>query len=125
MPMLISRVLAVAAVSVVLAACNSGSNSGSPAASTTNQPPSPHPPAATTDADWTPAADALGRTGKLGDNKTAYRVTLTRNDLQVTTDNVPIKPGLSLGGYAAFARYDNNMTLLMGDLVVTEAELPR
>jgi hypothetical protein len=31
-----------------------------------------------------------------------------------------IKPGLSLGGYAAFAGYDNSETLLMGDLVVTE-----
>jgi hypothetical protein len=38
---------------------------------------------------------------------------------------VAIKPGLSLGGYAAFARYDNNETLLMGDLVVTEAEVPK
>ena len=70
-------------------------------------------------------ADALGRTGKLGDNNTAYRVALVRNDLQVTTDGVAIKPGLSLGGYAAFARYDDNQTLLMGDLVVTEAELPK
>lgn len=79
----------------------------------------------TTDADWKPVADALARAGKLGDNGTAYRVALVRNDLQVTTDGVPIKPGLSLGGYAAFARYDNNQTLLMGHLVVTEAELPR
>ena len=37
---------------------------------------------------------------------------------------VAIKPGLSLGGYAAFARYDNNETLLMGDLVI-EAEVPK
>jgi hypothetical protein len=50
---------------------------------------------------------------------------LVRNDIQVTTDGVAIKPGLSLGGYAAFARYGNNETLLMGDLVVTEAELPK
>jgi len=48
-----------------------------------------------------------------------------RNDLQVTTYGVAIKPGLSLGGYAVFVRYDNNETLLMGDLVVTEAELPK
>ena len=47
-----------------------------------------------------------------------------RNDLQVTTDGVAIKPGLSLGGYAAFVRYGNNETLLMADLVITEAELP-
>jgi hypothetical protein len=79
----------------------------------------------TTDADWKPVADILGRTGKLGDNNTAYRIALPRNDLQVTSYGVAIKPGLSLGGYAAFAAYPNNDTLLMGDLVVTEAELPR
>jgi hypothetical protein len=37
---------------------------------------------------------------------------------------VAIKPGLSLGGYAAFTRYSET-TMLMGDLVVTEAELPK
>jgi len=79
----------------------------------------------TTDSDWKPVADALGRSGKLGDNNTAYRVALPRNDLQVTSYGVAIKPGLSLGGYSAFARYTDNMTLLMGDLVVTEAELPK
>jgi hypothetical protein len=46
-------------------------------------------------------ADTLGRTGNLGDDNTVYRVALPRNDLHVTTDNVAIKPGLSLGGYAA------------------------
>lgn len=34
-----------------------------------------------------------------------------------------IKPGLSLGGYAAFAKYRHTI-MLMGDLVVTETELP-
>lgn len=68
---------------------------------------------------------ALGRSGKLGDNNTAYRINLPRNDLHITSYGVDIKPGLSLGGYAAFARYDNNETLLMGDLVITEEELPK
>jgi hypothetical protein len=57
----------------------------------------------TTDADSKPVADALGRTGKLGDNNTAFRVTLVHNDLQVTNDGVAIKQRLLLGGYAAFA----------------------
>ncbi len=118
------RTVAIAAaVALVIAGCGSGSKGG--AGSSTSQPPSPRSAATTTDADWKPVADALGRAGKLGDNNTAYRVSLVRNDLQVTTDGVPIKPGLSLGGYAAFARYDDNQTLLMGDLVVTEAELPK
>lgn len=115
--------IAATVVVVLAAGCSSGAKSG-PGAS--NQHGSnPHSPLTTTEADWKPVADVLGRTGKLGDNNTAYRVALPRNDLQVTTDSVAVKPGLSLGGYAGFARYDNNETLLMGDLVITETELPK
>lgn len=113
---------ASAAVMVLIAGCGSGSNSGP---STSTQESGSRSPLTTTDADWKPVADTLGRTGKLGDNNTAYRVNLPRNDLHITSYGVDIKPGLSLGGYAAFARYDNNLTLLMGDLVVTEQELPK
>jgi hypothetical protein len=77
---------------------------------------------ATTAADWKPVTDTLGRTGKLGDKDTTYRIALPRTDLAVVTQDVPIKPGLSLGGYAVFAKYDDG-AMLMGDLVVTEAEL--
>src|ERR1700741_2654939 len=112
-----------AAVAVVLAGCGSGTREG--AAGGNGQAVTPRSAVPPTDADWKPVADALGRTGKLGDSNTAYRVALVRNDLQVSTDGVAIKPGLSLGGYAAFVRYGNNETLLMGDLVVTEAELPK
>jgi hypothetical protein len=119
----VTRTVAITAtVAVVLAACSLGSKGGT--GNGKDQVGNPHSAVKTTDADWRPVTDALGRTGKLGDNNTAYRVGLVRNDLQVTTDGVAIKPGLSLGGYAAFARY-NNETLLMGDLVVTEAELPK
>lgn len=116
--------VATAAVALALATgCSSGSHT---AANTTEQnPPSPQTPVTTTDSDWKPVADALGRGGKLGDNNTAYRVALPRTDLHVTSYGVAIKPGLSLGGYAAFARYPDNQTLLMGDLVVTEAEVPK
>jgi hypothetical protein len=58
----------------------------------------------------------------LGDKNSTYRIPLTRNDLSVVTQNVPIKPGLSLGGYAVFAKYDDGV-MLMADLVVTEAEV--
>jgi hypothetical protein len=116
-----ARAVAIAAtVVVVVAGCSSGSKGGAGSGQGVNLSPA----LATTDADWKSVADALGRAGKLGDNNTAYRVNLVRNDLQVTTEGVAIKPGLSLGGYAAFVRYGNNETLLMGDLVVTEAELP-
>jgi Domain of Unknown Function (DUF1259) len=120
----VAETVAIAAtVAVVLAGCSSGSKGG--AGSGNGQGGNPRSALTTTDADWKPVADALGRSGKLGNNNTAYRVNLVRNDLQVSTDGVAIKPGLSLGGYAAFVRYDNDETLLMGDLVITEAELPK
>jgi Domain of Unknown Function (DUF1259) len=119
----VETVAIAAMVALVLAGCSSGSKEG--AGTGNGQGGNPRSALTTSEADWKPVADALGRTGKLGDNNTAYRVNLVRNDLQVTTEGVAIKPGLSLGGYAAFVRYDNNETLLMGDLVVTEAELPK
>lgn len=116
--------IAIAAtVAMVLAGCSSAAKNGAGSGSEPNG--KTLAAVATTDADWRPVADALGRSGKLGDNNTAYRVNLPRNDLHITSYGVDIKPGLSLGGYAAFARYDNNETLLMGDLVVTEEELPK
>ncbi|OMC42977.1 DUF1259 domain-containing protein [Mycobacterium sp. IS-1264] len=117
------RIIAsAAAAAVVLAGC-SGSKGGG--GSGNGQAGNPRSAVTTSDADWKPVADALGRSGKLGDNNTAYRINLPRNDLHITSYGVDIKPALSLGGYAAFARYDNNETLLMGDLVITEEELPK
>ena len=120
----IAAAIAIAATAtVVLAtACSTSSNKDANAPQT-NQPAAQNP-ITTSDSDWKPVTDILGRTGKLGDNNTAYRVALTRNDLQVTSYGVAIKPGLSLGGYAVFVRYPNNQTLLMGDLVITETEVP-
>lgn len=107
---------------VALAACT-----GPPP--TTNPTPSPSSaapgmaegPVATTDADWAGVRTALGRAGTL--SGTVYRVSLPRSDLAVTSQGVALKPGLALGGYLAFTRYPDT-TLVMGDLVVTEAELP-
>jgi hypothetical protein len=84
--------------------------------------PSGEVPVATSDADWASVRDALGRSGTLAG--TVYRVSLPRSDLAVTSQGVAIRPGLSLGGYAAFTRYAET-SMLMGDLVVTEAELPK
>ena len=115
------------ATTLVLAVAGAGR--GSTGTSTNSGPtsapqPSGRAPAQATDADWAPVTEALGRTGKLGDDGTVYRVSLPRTDLNVVSRGVPVKPGLSLGGYAAFARYDDG-TLVMGDLVVTEDELPK
>ncbi|AHH96842.1 lipoprotein [Kutzneria albida DSM 43870] len=79
-------------------------------------------PMSTTDADWQPVVDVLGRKGTLSPDRTVYRIPLPRNDLTVTSHGVVIKAGFALGGYATWAMYED-MVLLMGDLVVTEPEL--
>jgi hypothetical protein len=119
-PLRSATLLAAALLAVALAGCgnsNDTSDTGTHGEGT-------HRPVTTSDADWTSVTDALGRTGKFGDSNTVYRIPLVRSDLQVVTVGVPIKPGLSLGGYVAFAKYDD-ATMVMGDLVVTEAELPK
>lgn len=115
----VAGIAIAATVMVVLAGCSSGSKGG------TGQPASPRSAVTTGDADWKSVSAALGRSGKLGDNNTAFRINLPRNDLHITSYGVDIKPGLSLGGYVAFARYGNSETMMMGDLVVTEEELPK
>ena len=112
------------AATLVLAVAGCGNTSTSTTGPTSAQQGSGQAPAQTTDADGAPVTDTLGRTGKLGDDGTVYRVSLPRTDLNVVSRGVTVKPGLPLGGYAAFARYDD-ATLVMGDLVVTEDELPK
>ncbi|WP_416223031.1 DUF1259 domain-containing protein [Streptomyces sp. VB1] len=81
-------------------------------------------PVETSTQDWKGVADVLGREGKL-QGGTVYRTGFPRSDLKVTSQGVTVKPGLSLGSWAAFARYDGGTTMAMGDLVVTEDELPK
>jgi hypothetical protein len=114
-----ATLLTTALLAVALAGCGSSETSH-----TGTHGDGTHRPVTTSNADWKSVTDALGRTGKFGDSNTVYRIPLVRSDLQVVTVGVPIKPGLSLGGYVAFAKYDD-ATMVMGDLVVTEAELPK
>ncbi|GAB1640849.1 DUF1259 domain-containing protein [Krasilnikovia sp. MM14-A1259] len=81
-------------------------------------------PVPTTEADWAPVAQALGRPGKLLDDGRVYRTSFPRRDLTVISHGVTVRPALSLSSYAAFSRYRDGRVLVMGDLVVTEAELP-
>ncbi len=113
--------VAVASVAALAALTSSGGPTPAPGGGGTDQ--GQRQPLRTKQTDWTPVTDTLGRTGAFGDGNTVYRVSLPRSDLHVTTGGVAIKPGLALGGYAAFARYPDGV-MLMGDLVVTEAELP-
>jgi hypothetical protein len=51
-----------------------------------------------------------------------YKVSLPRSDLQVTVDGVQVKAPLALGSWVAFKKM-GNMTMVMGDLVLTEDEV--
>lgn len=51
-----------------------------------------------------------------------YQFSLPRSDLKVTLDGVAIKPALALGSWLAF-KEEGDETMVMGDLVLTEAEV--
>src|SRR5690348_3619491 len=76
---------------------------------------------AAAETDWSKVATALGKSGTEMAGG-VYRVGLPRTDLHVTLDGVALKPTFALGSWLAF-RPDGNMTMVMGDLVLTEAEI--
>ena len=51
------------------------------------------------------------------------RFNMPRKDLHVTVGSIEIKPGLALGGWAAFHYVGKNDAMVMGDLVLTEEEV--
>lgn len=51
-----------------------------------------------------------------------YKVSLPRSDLQVTVGGVQVKASLALGSWVAFKKV-GNVTMVMGDLVLTEDEV--
>ena len=51
-----------------------------------------------------------------------YKVSLPRSDLKVTVGGVELKPALALGSWVAFKK-SGDMTMVMGDLVLTEDEV--
>src|SRR5262249_4765953 len=52
-----------------------------------------------------------------------FRVGMPRTDLNVTVRGVAVKPGFALGSYAAFKQV-GDQTMVMGDLVLLDAEVP-
>jgi hypothetical protein len=72
-------------------------------------------------ADWKAVEQALGKAGSIqpGD---VYKVSLPRSDLKVSVSGVELKPALALGSWLAFKK-SSNMTMVMGDLVLTEDEV--
>src|SRR5436190_255490 len=106
-----SVVAFVVATSFVLIACSAPqSNAGQP----NNEQQS-------TATDWKTIEQALGKAGSVqpGD---VYKVSLPRSDLQVSVGGVQVKAPLALGSWVAFKKA-SGMTMVMGDLVLTEDEV--
>jgi uncharacterized protein DUF1259 len=70
---------------------------------------------------WKPVETALGRSGKLQPDG-AFKFSMPRKDLNVSVAGTPIKAGLALGSWTAF-KGDAGNAMVMGDLVLTEAEV--
>src|SRR6478609_5717461 len=77
-------------------------------------------PSRAADIDWTKVDAALGKTASVQGE--VHRYGIPRSDLQVTLDGVAIKPALALGGWFGFEPIHDG-ALVMGDLVLTEAEV--
>src|SRR5690349_12843433 len=72
--------------------------------------------------DWqAQVGEALGKTGATAPGG-IYRVGLPRTDLKVTLDGVELKAGFALGSWLAFEKMGDR-GMVMGDLVLTEAEV--
>jgi hypothetical protein len=80
------------------------------------------PPTGAAEPDWKAVEQALGKSGQLqpGD---VFRIGMPRTDLNVTVKGVPVKAGFALGSYAAFKQV-GDATMVMGDLVLLDQEIP-
>ena len=75
--------------------------------------------------DWSAVDQAIGRPGKAQPGE-VQKYSFPRGDLHVTVAGVVVKPALALGSWVAFKRMGNSggEAMAMGDLVLTEAEVP-
>lgn len=72
-------------------------------------------------AEYAAVLQTLGRPGDYKDG--VLKVNIPRSDLKVAVDGVATPTPFGFGGWVAFGRGDHNMDVLMGDLVLTEAEV--
>jgi hypothetical protein len=70
--------------------------------------------------DWTKLDVVFARNATV--SGTVHRYGFPRLDLKVSLDGVQLKPGFALGGWIAFEPM-GDATMMMGDLVLTEAEI--
>ena len=72
--------------------------------------------------EWKSVTDVFGFPGDALPGG-VIRFNMPRKDLHVTVGGTEIKPGLALGGWAAFHYVGQNDAMVMGDLVLTEDEV--
>src|SRR5215217_5799599 len=72
--------------------------------------------------DWQRVEQTLGRQAAEQPGG-VRRFGLPRSDLKVTLDGVAVRPALALGSWLAFQPAGGDQAMVMGDLVLTEAEL--
>lgn len=70
--------------------------------------------------DWKKVDAAFGRTAAVSGD--VHRYGFPRSDLQVTLDDVALKPAFALGGWVAFKPVPEG-AMIMGDLVLLETEI--
>jgi hypothetical protein len=75
----------------------------------------------TTPAEWKPVEAALGKSGSMQPGS-VFKIGLPRYDLRVTVHGVLINPVFALGSWVAFKKMGSE-SVVMGDLVLTEAEV--
>lgn len=72
-------------------------------------------------AEYAAVLQAVGRQGDFKDN--VLKVNVPRSDLKVVVDGVATPTPFGFGGWFALTKGDHGMDVLMGDLVLTEAEV--
>ena len=72
-------------------------------------------------AEWKTVQEVIGKRGSIQAGG-VFKISLPRSDLAVTVRGISIKPALALGSWLAFKQIGSE-SLVMGDLVLTEAEV--
>jgi uncharacterized protein DUF1259 len=72
---------------------------------------------------WSAVTAAIGRPGTLQPDG-VMKFSFPRSDLRVMLDGVRLRPSFALGTWIAFRRLNERDAMVMGDLVLTEKEIP-
>jgi hypothetical protein len=78
---------------------------------------------AQTTPDWSATDRALGRAGAAQPGN-VHKFSFPRSDLVVTVKGTRVRPALALGSWIAFKPTADGQSMAMGDLVLTEDEIP-